>query len=190
MPATSVCQGMPSHSAGLQQRAPARVADGHALHRPLRAGGVTPACAFVSELGVAFKRGRANRACQIRPVLNLCDSSRAEASASRPDPDNPATTPAEPDPVPQSVSTQATSGETRDPFVNQLQDMADQMTERLRAQGRSLEFQVNGENNDDVVILIRASETGEVVRTIPPEEMANLSRQVRDGDLSLVSIRA
>ena len=92
--------------------------------------------------------------------------------------------------MPQSVSTQATSGETRDPFVNQLQDMADQMTERLQAQGRSLEFQVNGENNDDVVILIRASETGEVVRTIPPEEMANLSRQVRDGDLSLVSIRA
>ena len=61
---------------------------------------------------------------------------------------------------------------------------------KSKAQGRSLEFQVNGENSDEVVILIRASDTGEVVRTIPPEELANLSRQVRDGDLNLVSIRA
>ncbi len=118
------------------------------------------------------------------------DQNRAEASASRPDPENPSTTPVEPDPVPQAVSTQATSGETRDPFVDQLQGMAQQMTERLQSQGRSLEFQVNGDNNDNVVILIRASDTGEVVRTIPPEELANLSQQVRDGGLSLVSVRA
>ena len=118
------------------------------------------------------------------------DRDRPQESVTRPDPENPTTTPAEPDPVPQSVASQASSGETREPFFNQLQGMAEQMTERLQAQGRSLEFQINGENNDDVVILIRATDTGEVIRTIPPEELANLSQQVRDGDLSLVSIRA
>ena len=118
------------------------------------------------------------------------DRDQPQENVTRPDPENPATSPAEPNTVPQSVAAQASSGETREPFFNQLQGMADQINARLQAQGRSLEFQVNGENSDEVVILIRASDTGEVVRTIPPEELANLSRQVRDDDLNLVSIRA
>ena len=99
-------------------------------------------------------------------------------------------TTAEPDPVPQSVAVQASSGETRDPFVSQLDGMAEQMSELARAQGRSLEFLVEGASPEDLVILVRASDTGEVVRTIPAEELSNLSRQVREGNLSLVSLRA
>ena len=68
--------------------------------------------------------------------------------------------------------------------------MAEQMTAQVQSQGRSLEFIVDGENPEDVVILIRASESGEVLRTIPPEEMADLSQQVLDGGLSLVNARA
>ncbi|MFP4209528.1 MAG: flagellar protein FlaG [Wenzhouxiangella sp.] len=118
------------------------------------------------------------------------DRDRPETTASRPDPENPSSTPAEPDPVPQTVSTQAASGETRQPFMDQLQGMADQMTRQLQAQGRSLEFVVNGGDSEDVVILIRDSESGQVMRTIPPDELANLSQQVRDGGPSLVNARA
>jgi uncharacterized FlaG/YvyC family protein len=118
------------------------------------------------------------------------DRDRPQTSATRPDPENPSTTPAEPDPVPQTTASQAASGETRDPFINQLQGMADQMTQRLQSQGRSLEFVVNGQDSEEVVILIRSSDTGEVVRTIPPDELANLSQQVRNGGLSTVDTRA
>lgn len=118
------------------------------------------------------------------------DRDRPQNNATRPDPENPATTPAQPDPVPQTVASQGASGETRDPFVDQLQGMAQQMTERVQSQGRSLEFVVNGQDSDEVVILIRASDTGEVVRTIPPEELSNLSRQAREGGLNVVDARA
>ncbi|NDY97109.1 flagellar protein FlaG [Wenzhouxiangella limi] len=117
------------------------------------------------------------------------DRDRPQNNATRPDPENPSTTPAQPDPVPEPVSTQAPSGETRNPFVDQLQGMAEQMTERVQSQGRSLEFVVNGQEGEDVVVLIRSSDTGEVVRTIPPEELANLSQQVRNGGLNTVDAR-
>lgn len=117
------------------------------------------------------------------------DRDRPQNNATRPDPENPSTTPAQPDPVPQTVSTQEPSGETRNPFVDQLQGMAEQMTERVQSQGRSLEFVVNGQEGEDVVVLIRSSDTGEVVRTIPPEELANLSQQVRSGGLNTVDAR-
>jgi uncharacterized FlaG/YvyC family protein len=118
------------------------------------------------------------------------DRDRTQTTTSRTDPENPSTTPVDPDPVPQTVSIQAASTETRNPFIDQLQGMADQMTERVQSQGRSLEFFVSGDNPEDVVILIRSSDSGEVVRTIPPDELANLSQQVRDGGLNLVDARA
>lgn len=118
------------------------------------------------------------------------DRERPQARSARPDPENPASTPVQPDPVPQAVSTQAASGETRNPFVDRLLSTAREMTERVQAQGRALEFVVSGENNDQVVVLIRAADSGEVIRTIPPEELAKLSRQVLDGGFSLVDARA
>ncbi|MFW5816560.1 MAG: flagellar protein FlaG [Wenzhouxiangella sp.] len=117
------------------------------------------------------------------------DRDQPQNNATRPDPENPATTPAQPDPVPQTVASQGAPSEARNPFVDQLEGMARQMTERVQSQGRSLEFVVNGQDSDEVVILIRSSESGEVVRTIPPDELANLSQQVRDGGLSLVDAR-
>lgn len=118
------------------------------------------------------------------------DRNQPQSASTRPNPDNPATTPAEPDPVPQAVSSQATSGETRDRFINELRGMAEQMANLAQAQGRALEFVVNGENDNDVVILVRDGQSGEVVRTIPPDELTELSRSARTGDLNLVSVRA
>lgn len=118
------------------------------------------------------------------------DRDRLPNSATRPDPENPSSTPAQPNPVPETVSVQAASIQTTNPSIGDLQGMAEQMTSRVQSQGRSLEFVVDGQNPEDVVILIRAADSGEVLRTIPPEEMADLSQQVRDGGLSLVNTRA
>ena len=118
------------------------------------------------------------------------DRSQPQSNTTRPDPDNPVSTPAEPDPVQQTVASQASSTESRNPFASDLRGMAEQMSGLAQSQGRSLEFMVNGENDNEVVILVRDGQSGEVLRTIPPEEMAQLSRSLRDGDLNLVSVRA
>jgi uncharacterized FlaG/YvyC family protein len=118
------------------------------------------------------------------------DRDRPQNTATRPDPENPSSTPAQPNPVPETVGVQAAAVQTSNPAVGNLQGMAEQMTAQVQSQGRSLEFVVDGENPEDVVILIRASESGEVLRTIPADEMAGLSQQVRDGGLSLVNARA
>ncbi len=118
------------------------------------------------------------------------DRSRPQNTSSRPDPENPSSTPAQPNPVPAAVSGQGASLQTSNPSISDLQGMAEEMTAQVQSQGRSLEFLVNGDSSENVVILIRASDSGEVVRTIPPDELADLSQQVREGGPSLVNARA
>jgi uncharacterized FlaG/YvyC family protein len=117
------------------------------------------------------------------------DRDRPQASTTRPDPENPSSTPAQPNPVPETVSVQAPTIQTSNASVGDLRGMAEQMTQQVQSQGSSLEFVVDGENPEDVVILIRSSDSGEVVRTIPPDELADLSQQVREGGPSLVNAR-
>ena len=118
------------------------------------------------------------------------DRDRPQSTTTRPDPENPSSSPAQPNPVPETVSAQAPSFEPSNPSIGDLQGMAEQMTQQVQSQGSSLEFIVDGENPEDVVILIRSSDSGEVVRTIPSDELADLSQQVREGGPSLVNARA
>jgi flagellar protein FlaG len=59
----------------------------------------------------------------------------------------------------------------------EMRDLAERLSEQLsefaRDRARELEFQI-GEESGDVVILVREAETGEIVRTIPPDEASKL----------------
>ncbi|QOC21215.1 flagellar protein FlaG [Wenzhouxiangella sp. AB-CW3] len=55
-----------------------------------------------------------------------------------------------------------------------MEKLADQLAEFVRESGRQLEFQVN-EERGRVVILVKHSESGEVLRTIPPDEAQRMA---------------
>lgn len=56
-----------------------------------------------------------------------------------------------------------------------MEKLAAQFDDFVRQTGRQLEFYVNGEQTGRVVILVKNSDSGEVVRTIPPEEARRLA---------------
>lgn len=58
--------------------------------------------------------------------------------------------------------------------------LSEQLSEFARDRARELEFQI-GEESGDVVILVREAETGEVVRTIPPDEASKLAANLDAG---------
>ena len=69
------------------------------------------------------------------------------------------------------------------PVGAELRELLDGLSERLnefmQENARELEFQVNSESNR-VVILVRQAETGDVLRSIPPEEALALADKLAD----------
>lgn len=70
-----------------------------------------------------------------------------------------------------------------------LERVGEQLNEFSRQSGRQLEFQVNNDSNR-VVILVKSTATGEVVRAIPPEEAQRLAEALEAGQPALVDERA
>ena len=70
-----------------------------------------------------------------------------------------------------------------------LQRTAEQLETFVRDNGRELEFQV-GEESGEVVVVVRRSSTGEVLRTIPPDEALRLARELQEGGGALFSALA
>lgn len=67
-----------------------------------------------------------------------------------------------------------------------LEGLSQRLNEFVQDNARELEFRVNDEGGR-VVILVRQSETGEVLRTIPPEEALALADNLSDGAAALFS---
>lgn len=74
-----------------------------------------------------------------------------------------------------------------------LEAMAERVSELIgefsRQAGRQLEFQVQSDSNR-VVILVKSTDTGEVVRSIPPEEVQRLAETLAAGEPALIDLRA
>lgn len=71
-----------------------------------------------------------------------------------------------------------------------MERMAERLQEFVRENGRQLEFQVNNDSGE-VVILVRHAESGEVLRSIPPEEARRLAAQaVGREQAALLSLEA
>ena len=70
-----------------------------------------------------------------------------------------------------------------------LQRSAERLEAFVRDNGRELEFQV-GEEGGDVVVVVRRSGSGEVLRTIPPDEALRLARELEPGGGALFSALA
>ncbi|NDY97120.1 flagellar protein FlaG [Wenzhouxiangella limi] len=70
-----------------------------------------------------------------------------------------------------------------------LERVGEQISEYSSQIGRALEFQVERQD-DRVVILVTNSDTGELVRSIPSEEVQRLSEVLADGDPLLLDLRA
>lgn len=67
-----------------------------------------------------------------------------------------------------------------------LEGLSQRLNEFVQNNARELEFRVNDEGGQ-VVILVRQSSTGEVLRTIPPEEATALVDNLSDGAAALFS---
>lgn len=71
-----------------------------------------------------------------------------------------------------------------------LRETVERVSERLNEFvadiSRDLEFRVD-DDNGDVVILVRESATGEIVRTIPPDEARQLAENLEINAAALVS---
>ena len=70
-----------------------------------------------------------------------------------------------------------------------LDRVGEQLNEFSAQSGRQLEFQVSSES-DQVVIVVKSSATGEVVREIPPEAAQRLAEALQAGQPALIDERA
>ena len=70
-----------------------------------------------------------------------------------------------------------------------LERVGEQISEYSRQIGRQLEFQVQNDS-ERVVILVKSTDTGEVVRAIPPEEVQRFSEALAAGEPPLLNLRA
>ena len=70
-----------------------------------------------------------------------------------------------------------------------LERVGEQISEYSRQIGRELEFQPQSEAGR-VIILVKVSDTGELVRAIPPEEVQRLSEALAAGQPALINLRA
>ena len=70
-----------------------------------------------------------------------------------------------------------------------LEGLSQRLNEFVQQNARELEFRVNDEGGR-VVILVKQSETGEVLRSIPPEEAQGLVDNLDSGVSALFSQRA
>lgn len=67
-----------------------------------------------------------------------------------------------------------------------LEGLSQRLNEFVQQNARELEFRVN-QDGGRIVILVRQSETGEVLRTIPPDEALGLVNNLGDGAAALFS---
>ena len=74
-------------------------------------------------------------------------------------------------------------------FREQLEDAAERLEDFVREAGRELEFRVGdgSGNGGNVVIVVRQSGSGEILRTIPPDEALRLARDLGSGGGALFS---
>ncbi|WP_162883784.1 flagellar protein FlaG [Chromatocurvus halotolerans] len=67
-----------------------------------------------------------------------------------------------------------------------LEALSQRLNDFMRETARELEFQVN-DDGGSVVIYVRQSETGEILRAIPPEEARGLADRLSEGAATLIS---
>ncbi|GEM_PF-1391132 len=67
-----------------------------------------------------------------------------------------------------------------------LEALSRRLNDFMRETARELEFQVN-EDGASVIIYVRQSETGEILRAIPPEEARALAYRLSEGAATLIS---
>lgn len=67
----------------------------------------------------------------------------------------------------------------REPKADDLSVLVEEMNSRLQQTRRSLHFSVH-EDTGKVVIQVLDSETDELIRQIPPEEVVNMAARMRD----------
>ena len=70
-----------------------------------------------------------------------------------------------------------------------LERVGEQISEFSAQSGRELEFQVQNDSSR-VVILVKNSATGDVVRAIPPEEVQRLADAIQSGEPAFLDLRA
>lgn len=68
----------------------------------------------------------------------------------------------------------------------ELQGVAERLGDFARENARALEFRVEGDT-ERVVIEVKNPETGEVLRTIPPEEASRIAANLNQGAATLLS---
>ncbi|PLW83982.1 hypothetical protein CWI75_01115 [Kineobactrum sediminis] len=83
----------------------------------------------------------------------------------------------------------AVTAETGEKLRESLEALSERLNEFVQDNSRELEFMVS-EEASRIVILVRQSETGEVLRTIPPEEAMTLAENLRQGGAALFSQQA
>src|SRR5262245_16619462 len=77
------------------------------------------------------------------------------------------------------------------PSAEMLKAAAEQIDSYLKSSGRELDFQVDADSGQ-MVVRVRDSATGDVIRQIPGEEALRMARALKEGlkDLALVSTKA
>ena len=103
----------------------------------------------------------------------------------RPPAASPATAPSPPPPPAEAAPAEVERVDLED----LLERVGEQISEFSAQTGRQLEFQVSNES-DRVVILVKSTATGEVVRAIPPEEVQRLAEALQAGEPVLVNEQA
>jgi flagellar protein FlaG len=85
--------------------------------------------------------------------------------------------------VPEAPQQRANAGEE-----STVASAAKQIESFLKSMGRTLEFRVDAETNRTVVT-VRDSESGEVIRQIPGDEVLQLARRLAAGGGGLVNLK-
>lgn len=71
------------------------------------------------------------------------------------------------------------------PTLDQVRAAAEQIEKFLKSSGRALDFHVD-QDSGLVVVVVRDSASGDVIRQIPTEEALHLAQTLTDGAKSLV----
>lgn len=87
-----------------------------------------------------------------------------------------------------TLTTEQHSGEaTQKMNVEAVKASAKQIESYLKKSGRELEFHVD-EQSGQMVVSVRDSETGDLIRQIPGEEVLRMARALEKSDPSLINI--
>ncbi len=88
-------------------------------------------------------------------------------------------------PAPAPVAT-APSRPASPPTLDQVRAASEQIERFLKSSGRALDFHVDGDSGL-VVVVVRDSASGDVIRQIPSEEALHLAQTLTEGSKSLVT---